>query len=57
MGRRLQIAMDRAAVAPGVFGGERLRFFRRSIDSPGWAEHLAFRAPAAPSSRSVSRAR
>ena len=48
MGRRLQVAMDRVTVAPGVFGGERLRFFRRSIDSPGWEEHLAIRSPHVP---------
>lgn len=45
MGRRLHIAMDRGAVAPGVFGGERVRFFRRSIDGPGWEEHVAIATP------------
>jgi hypothetical protein len=48
MGRRVQIAMDRATVAAGVFGGERIRFFRRSIQSPEWAEHLAIPSPDVP---------
>lgn len=48
MGRRLQIMMDRVTVAPGVFGGERLRFFRRSTDGPAWAEQLAIPSPDVP---------
>lgn len=48
MGRRTQIAMDRMAVVPGVLGGERLRFFRRSIASPTWAEHLDLPATSVP---------
>jgi hypothetical protein len=31
-------------VAPGVFGGERIRLFRRSIDGPAWADHLRARS-------------
>ncbi len=40
--------LDRLTVAPGVLGGERLRYFRRAADGPPWAEHLAHPTPMLP---------
>lgn len=48
MGRRLQIAMDQAAVLPGRLGGERVRFFRDATSGPAWQEHMDIPAPALP---------
>ncbi len=43
--------LDRLAVAPGVLGGERLRYFRRAADGPPWAQHLTHPVPVLPSLR------
>lgn len=48
MGTRLQSTMDRAAVLPGIVGGERVRYFRDSTDGPSWAEQLALPTPTLP---------
>ncbi|MGM0617716.1 MAG: hypothetical protein ACQEUI_06185 [Actinomycetota bacterium] len=48
MGAPLQTTLDRAAVLPGIVGGERLRFFRDGIDGPSWAEQLALPTPILP---------
>jgi hypothetical protein len=45
MGARTQIAMDRSAVAAGVLGGERVRFFRDGVQGPAWGDHLAIPSP------------
>jgi hypothetical protein len=48
MGARLQTTMDRAAVLPGLLGGERIRFFREGVEGPSWAEQLALPTPTLP---------
>ncbi len=48
MGARLQTTMDRAAVLPGILGGERLRFFRDQSVGPSWEEQLALPTPTLP---------
>lgn len=48
MGARQQTTMDRAAVLPGIVGGERLRFFRDAIDGPSWPQQLALPTPTLP---------
>lgn len=45
MGARTQIEMDRSAVAAGVLGGERVRFFRDGARGPVWGDHLAVPTP------------
>jgi hypothetical protein len=51
VGRKLQVAMDRATVLAGILGGERVRFFRRDAGGPGWADHLSIVDPGSPELR------
>jgi hypothetical protein len=48
MGARRQILLDRAAVLPGMLGGERMRLFRDRGHGPGWEDHLAIPSPQLP---------
>ena len=48
MRTRLQIAMDHAAVLPGLLGGERVRFFRDATDGPPWSQQLDIPVPPLP---------